>query len=163
MPEFVKQTLEPFLSETSLKANRRSRSPKTRKTGSGTMPLLHRPSSARGGLLFGRLRRRRSGALRAPRGTLFAPRRQLLLALDVFVEADGQVLDDRILYAEPAFNFVNQFAVIRADLEINVDAFAMLGHAVGELTGTPVLGLFDLAALFRAGDFYCVLRFLDFL
>src|SRR5262245_42405073 len=119
--------------------------------------------SASRGLLLGWLRRRWSWALRTARGALFANRRQFLLPLDVFVETDGQILDDRILHAETALDFVNQFAAVRADLEIDVDSFAMLGDAIGQLARAPVLGLFDLAALFRAGNFDGVLRFLDFL
>src|SRR5712692_11830072 len=38
-----------------------------------------------------------------------------------------------------------------ANFLVHVDAFAVLGHAIGQLARAPVLGLFDLAALFRAG------------
>jgi hypothetical protein len=49
-----------------------------------------------------------------------------------------------------------------ANLEIDVDALAMLGNAVGQLAGAPVLALFDLGALFGAGVLDRVLDFLDF-
>jgi hypothetical protein len=37
-----------------------------------------------------------------------------------------------------------------ANLLVNVDAFAMLGDAIGELARAPMLSLFDFAALFGA-------------
>src|SRR6266849_3160670 len=49
-----------------------------------------------------------------------------------------------------------------ANLLIYVDAFAMLGDAVGELARAPMLGLFNLAALFRAGVLDAGEDFLDF-
>src|SRR5438045_4301303 len=48
-----------------------------------------------------------------------------------------------------------------ADFLVNVDTFAVLGHAIGELARAPVLGLLDLAALFRAGVFDDREDFLD--
>src|SRR5262249_49510608 len=168
MPGLVKQTLEPFLLK--LPGDRRSRNarkylqreklkncPQKRGLPGG------RCSVASGGLLLGRLRRRRRGTLRAARGTLFANGRQFLLALDVFVEPDGQILDNRILHAQTTFNFVDQLAVRGANLEVNVDAFAVLGDAVSKPARAPMLGLFDFAALFRAGDLDSVFGFLDFL
>src|SRR5262249_38196948 len=64
---------------------------------------------------------------------------------------------------ERRVNLVDELGVGGANLEINVDAFAVLGDAVSKPARAPVLGLFDFAALFRAGDFDGVLRFLDFL
>src|SRR6266581_2229953 len=72
-----------------------------------------------GGLLRSRCWRRcrrRGGAARTPCGALLALQRKLLLALQIFVEPDGLVLDDRVLHAEAAFQFGNQFAVRGANL-----------------------------------------------
>src|SRR6266852_1866290 len=49
-----------------------------------------------------------------------------------------------------------------ADLLIDVDALAMLGYAIGELARAPMLGLFNLAALFGAGMLDGGEHFLDF-
>src|ERR1700730_16686899 len=49
-----------------------------------------------------------------------------------------------------------------ANLLVDVDALAMLGHAIGELSRAPVLGLFNLAALFGAGVLDAGDDFLDF-
>src|SRR5207344_1657277 len=94
--------------------------------------------------------RRGRAAARTPRGALFALSAELLLALQIFVEAHGQVLDDDVLHAQTALEFGDQLAVIRANLLVDVNALAVLGHAISELARAPVLGLLNLAALFRA-------------
>src|SRR5262249_40918336 len=99
------------------------------------------------GLLLGGRRGLRNAA-RTPRGALLAFVRKLLLALQLFVEANGLILDDRVLHAQPSLQFVHQFAVVRPHLVVDVDAFAVLGHLVGQLARAPVLGLLDLAAFF---------------
>jgi len=40
--------------------------------------------------------------------------RQLLLALQFFVQTDGLILDDRVLHAQAPLELVNQLAMIRA-------------------------------------------------
>src|SRR5467141_373144 len=98
--------------------------------------------------------RRRGGsrcATRTPRGALLALLRKFLLALQVFVQPHGLILDHRVLHAQTALQLGNQFTVVRADFLVHVDAFAVLGHAIGKLPRAPVLGLLDLAAFFRDG------------
>src|SRR5258706_10402194 len=102
------------------------------------------------------------GAARATgcaHGTLVA---EFLLALEIFVEAHGQILDDYVLHAEASLELGNQLMVRGADLLIDVDALTMLGYAIGELSRAPVLGLFDFAALFGAGVLDGGEHFLDF-
>jgi len=50
------------------------------------------------------------------------------------------------LHAQAPFQLGDQFAVRGADFLVNVNAFAVLGHAVRQLARAPVLGLLDLAA-----------------
>src|SRR5271169_4911309 len=85
----------------------------------------------RAGGLF-RRRSWRSDAARTARGALLALVRKLFLTLELFVEADGLILDDHVLDAKTALEFVDQFAVVGADLVVDVDAFAVFGHLVGE-------------------------------
>src|ERR1700722_5555221 len=86
-----------------------------------------------GGCLFrsrsGSRSRNRSGrtAARTPRGALFALSAELLLALQVFVEAHRQILDDHVLNSQPPLEFRDQLGMIRANLLININALAMLG------------------------------------
>src|SRR4029077_4598545 len=103
------------------------------------------------GGLFGGGNRRLRYAARTAGGALLVFVREFLLALQLFVETNGLVLDDRVLHAEAPLEFVYQFAVIGAQLLIDVNAFAVFGDLVGELARAPVLGLFDLAALFGDG------------
>src|ERR1700687_3228355 len=91
----------------------------------------------------------RRRAARAPRGALLALHRKFLLALQIFVQPHGLIFDHRVLHAQTPLQFGNQFAVVRADFLVNVDAFAVLRHAIDQLSGAPVLRLLDLAALFR--------------
>src|SRR5882672_2480501 len=98
--------------------------------------------------------RRRGGsrcATRTPRGALLALLRKFLLALQVFVQPHGLIFDHRVLHAQTALQLGNQFTVVRADFLVHVDAFAVLGHAIGKLPRAPMLGLLDLAAFFRDG------------
>src|SRR5579859_5718766 len=123
--------------------------------------------SAGCGLLRGRSGRRsrnggRRAAARTPRGALFALSAELFLALQVFVEAHGQILDDHVLDAEAAFELRDEVSMTGANLLVDVNALAMLGHAIGELARAPVLGLLDLSALFRAGVLDAGNHFLDF-
>ena len=90
-------------------------------------------------------------AARTASGTLLTLVRKLFLALQLFVEANGLILDDRVLNAEPALELVNELTVIGAHLLVDIDAFAVLGDFIGQLARAPVLGLFDLAALFGDG------------
>src|SRR5215472_106206 len=110
-----------------------------------------RPPSVRGSILLGRGTRRRSNAARTTGGALFALVSELLLTLQFFVEAHGLILDDRVLDAEAALEFVDKFAVGGAHLLVEIDALAVLHHLVGELAGAPVLRLLDLGAFFGAG------------
>src|SRR5205807_4172842 len=102
----------------------------------------------------GLLRRCRSSRCRLPsrtsRGTFIALLRKFFLALQIFVQPHGLILDHRVLYTQTALQLGNQFAMRGPDFLVNVDAFAVLGHAIGKLPRAPVLGLLDLAALFRA-------------
>jgi len=88
---------------------------------------------------------------------------ELLLALEVFVETNGQILDDVVLNLEATFEFHDQIVVRSANLIVDVDAFAVFGNAVSELARAPVLGLFDLAALFGDGMLDGAENLLDFL
>src|SRR6266851_3538063 len=99
---------------------------------------------------------------RTPRGALLALLRKLLLALQIFIQPHGLILDHVVLHAQAAFQLGNQFAVRGADFLVNVNAFAVLGHAVCQLPRAPVLGLFDLAAFFRDGVLDDREDFLDF-
>src|ERR1700731_133540 len=90
-------------------------------------------------------------AARTPRGALLALLRKFLLALQVLVQPHGLILDHRVLHAQAALQLGNQFAVVRADFLVHVNAFAVLGHAIGQFSRAPVLGLLDLAAFFRNG------------
>src|ERR1700675_418045 len=116
-------------------------------------PPLHMLGGAGG--LFGRGRGNRwwRDAARTAGGALLALMRKLFLALQFFVEAHSLILDDRVLHAETPFEFVDKLAVIGAHLLVDVNTFAVLGDFVGELARAPVLGLFDLAALFGDGMF----------
>src|ERR1700745_1075879 len=106
--------------------------------------------------------RRRRRTLRTPGGALVTNSRKFFLTFEVFVEANGQILDDVVLHLEAALEFDDQIVVRSADLIIDVDAFAVFGNAVSELARAPVLGLFDLGTLIAAGVFNRVLDFLDF-
>src|SRR5215472_12830065 len=75
--------------------------------------------------------RGRSRAARTPRGTLFTLVRQLLLALQVFVEPHGLIFNHRVLHAQPALQLGNQLAVRGANLLVHIDAFTVLGYAIG--------------------------------
>src|SRR5712692_4025279 len=86
---------------------------------------------------------------RTPRGALIALLRKLLLTFQIFVQPHGLILDHVVLHAQAPFQLGDQFAVRGADFLVNVNAFAMLGHAIRKLPRAPVLGLLDLAALFR--------------
>src|SRR5258708_6300806 len=116
---------------------------------------LHKLGGAGG--LFGRSRSRGRGnrrlrhAARAAGGAPLALVRELLLALQFFVETNGLILDDRVQHAETPLKLVHQLAVIRAHLLVDVNALTVLRDLVGQLAGAPVLGLFDLAALFGDG------------
>src|SRR5271165_1641049 len=118
---------------------------------------------ARGVILRTAGRRRRRRAARTARGALLAAIAQLLLQLQIFVEANGQILDDHVLYAETALQLGHQLAVRGANLLIDVDAFAVLGHFVSQFAGAPMFGLLDLGALFRAGVLNPADDFLDVL
>src|SRR5260370_25077922 len=80
----------------------------------------------------------------------------------MLIETDGQVLDDHVLHAKAALELGDQLVVRGANLLVDVDALAMLGDAIGELARAPVLGLFNLAALFGAGVLDAGEDFLDF-
>src|SRR5215472_16441816 len=121
-----------------------------------------RPRSVRGSILLGRGSRRRSNAARTTGGTLFALVSELLLTLQFFVETHGLILDDRVLDAEAALEFVDKFTVGGAHLLVEIDALAVLHHLVGELAGAPVLRLLDLGAFFGAGVFNRGEDLLDF-
>src|SRR6516165_10004933 len=120
------------------------------------------PRSVRGNVLLGRSIRGRSNAARPAGGALFALVSELLLTLQFFVEAHGLILDDRVLDAEAAFEFVHKFAVGCAHLLVEIDALAVLHHLVGKFAGAPVLGLLDLRTLFGAGVFNRGEDLLDF-
>src|SRR5260370_11224051 len=93
----------------------------------------------------------RCRAARTPRGALLSLLRKFLLALQIFVQPHGLILDHVVLHAQAALQLGNQLAVRGADFLVHVHALAVLGHAVRQLPRAPVLGLLDLAALFRDG------------
>src|SRR5437016_3523062 len=90
-------------------------------------------------------------AARTPRGALLALLRKLLLALQILVQPYRLILDHRVLHAQTALQLGNQLTMRGADFLVNVDTFALLGHAIRELACAPVLGLLDLAGFFRSG------------
>src|SRR6266852_1283602 len=94
---------------------------------------------------------RRGRAARTPRGALLPLLRKLFLSLQIFVQPHGLILDHRVLHAQAALQLGNQLAVRRANFLVNVDAFAVLGYSVGQLSRAPVLGLLDLPALLGTG------------
>src|SRR5260370_20335894 len=98
-----------------------------------------------------RCRRGRRRAARPLRGALFALQRKFFLALQIFIQPHGLILDHVVLHAQTALQLGNQFAVRGADFLVHVNSLAVLGHAIGKLPCSPVLGLLDLAALFHAG------------
>src|SRR5712691_5009978 len=100
--------------------------------------------------LFGRRRGACRWLARTPGRLALALALELLLAFQLFVEAHRQVLDDHVRNREAPLEFANQFALRALDLQIDVIAFPMLGHAIGHLARAPLLELFDLAALFGA-------------
>src|SRR6266481_2202640 len=106
--------------------------------------------------------RRWRWTLRAAGGALVTDRSEFLLALEVFIQTNGQVLDDVILHLKAPLEFHDQIVVRRANLIVDIDTFAVLGNAIGELACAPMLGFFDLGALVAAGVFNRVLDFLDF-
>src|SRR5713226_9436755 len=77
-------------------------------------------------------------AARTPRGALLPLLRKLFLPLQIFVQAHGLVLDNRVLHAQAALQLGNQLAVRGANFLVNVDAFAVLGYSVGQLSRAPV-------------------------
>src|SRR5260370_6914154 len=97
-----------------------------------------------------RWRRRLRGAARTPRGACVALQRKFFLALKIFIQPHGLVFDHVVLHAQTALQLGNQLSVRGPDFLVNIDAFAVLGHAIGKLACSPVLSLLDLAALFRA-------------
>src|SRR6516165_8657991 len=116
------------------------------------IPASAETRSVGGNVLLGRRGSRGlSDAARTARGALFALMRELLLTLQFLVEAHGLILDDRVLDAEAALEFVNQFAVGGAHLLVEIDALAVLHHLVSQLARAPVLGLLDLGAPFGTG------------
>src|SRR6266446_3446348 len=106
------------------------------------------------GCLFGRRCRRGCGGSRRPArttcGALLALQSKFLLPLQVFVQAHGLILDHVVLDTQAPLQLRNQFAVRGMNLLVNVNPFAVFGHAIRQLPRSPVLGLLDLAALFRA-------------
>src|SRR5262249_2292140 len=90
---------------------------------------------------------------RAPRCTLLTLFNQFLLPLQIFIEANRHVLDDGVLHVQTALELRDQFAVRRANLLVVIHPFAVLGHAVGQLSRAPVFALLDLRTLIRAGVF----------
>ena len=84
-------------------------------------------------------------------GALVAAAGEFLLPLQVLIQTDRQIFDHRVLHAEAPLELGDQLAVRGFDLEIHIHAFAVLGHAVGELARAPLLDFFDLAALLGAG------------
>src|SRR6267143_1057384 len=103
----------------------------------------------------------RCGAARTPRRALLTLERNFFLALQIFVQSHGLILDHVVLHAQTALQLGDQFAVRGADFLVHVNSFAVLGHAVRELSRAPVLGLFDLAAFFRDGVLDDRQHFLD--
>src|SRR5260370_2589508 len=123
------------------------------------VPFLHRNSRANSTIqarltlrrgLFGRRRGAAGRLARTPGRLALALALELLLAFQLFVEAHGEVLDDHVRNRKAPLEFANQFALRALDLQIDVIAFPMLGHAIGHLARAPLLELFDLAALFAA-------------
>jgi hypothetical protein len=96
-------------------------------------------------------------------GAMFAPPGQLLLALQLFVESYGHVLDDGVGDFQPALQFLNELSPAGAEGDVHVEAFALFGHAVGHLARTPLLDLFDLAPVLRDGVLHRRNNFGDFL
>src|SRR6266852_3076070 len=112
----------------------------------------------------GRGRRRRNwcGPARTPRSTHFALVRELLLALQIFIQAHRLILNHDVLHAKPALQFVHQFTMVRAHLLVKINSFAVFLHLVGQLARAPVLALLDLRALFVANRFQRADHLLDF-
>src|SRR5258707_13760719 len=108
-------------------------------------------------------RRRRRGAARTPSGTLLALQRKLFLGLQIFVQTPRLVFDHHVLHAQAALQLGNQLAVRGANLLVHVNTFAVFGHAISQLARAPLLGLFHLAAFFRAGVLDHGKNFLDLL
>src|SRR5271154_4921828 len=94
--------------------------------------------------------RRCRSAARTPRGALLALVDEFFLPLQILIETHGQILDDRVLHAQTPLEFGDQLGMRGANLLVNVNPFAVLGHAIGQLARSPVLGLLDLRALLRA-------------
>src|SRR5690349_6447524 len=89
-----------------------------------------------GGLLGRRHWRLRHPA-RTPGGALLALVRELLLPLQFLVQTNGLIFDDRVRHAEPPLELMNQLAMIRAHLLVNVDALSVFGDLVGQLARAP--------------------------
>src|SRR6266403_1537689 len=118
------------------------------------------------GCLFGRRCRRRwrrRRPARTPCGALLALQREFLLPLQVLVQAHGLIFDHVVLHAQAPLQLGNQLAVRGVNLLVNVNPFAMFGHAIRQLPRSPVFGLLDLAALFRASMLDHREHFLDLL
>src|SRR5690242_5000111 len=81
----------------------------------------------------------------ATRSAFLAVDLDLVESLGVFVQPNGQVLDDRVQHAQPAFDFANNGAA-GFDGEQHIGAFSKLLYEVGKSPLPHLLDLADLAA-----------------
>src|ERR1700678_272981 len=93
----------------------------------------------------------RNRLARPARGALIAVPLQFFLALQLFVEAHGHVLDDRVGDLQAALEFLDHFAVRRFQNHIHEVAFAQFLNAIRHALPSPLGGRFDLRAFFRGG------------
>ena len=98
------------------------------------------------GNLLLRLRRcrRRPGRLlaRAAAGAALAMLAEFLLALELFVKANGLILDDGIRNFQPPLEFLDQVALRAFHDHVNEKAFAVFGHAVRGDAACPIARFF---------------------
>src|SRR5713101_4201863 len=86
------------------------------------------------------------GLPRAPRRLALAPPDELLLAFQLLVEAHGEVFDHRVGHFQAPLELLDHLALRSAQHQIDVEAFAVLVHAVGQLARAPLLDFLHLAA-----------------
>src|SRR5580700_11699274 len=102
--------------------------------------LIYRLRRWRSGLFCsGHGRSWRNGFARTPRSAALAVALQLLLALQFFVEAHGEIFDDRVGHFQPALKLFHYLAVAGANDHINEIAFAQFLNTVGHALAAPFI------------------------
>src|SRR5579864_8686548 len=98
---------------------------------------------------------------RAARGAAFAMALELLLPLQFFVHANGEIFHHRVGNLEPPLEFLNHFSVSGLQHHVNVVALTQLLHAIGHPLPSPLVHGLDLAAFISGGVLHRGDHFVD--